>query len=43
MSAYGPLLAALVALLVGLTVGKAWERYKLREAYAQSPISLGRL
>jgi lipopolysaccharide biosynthesis regulator YciM len=30
MSAYGPLLAALVALLVGLTVGKAWERYKLR-------------
>jgi lipopolysaccharide assembly protein B len=30
MSAYAPLLAALVALLVGLTVGKAWERYKLR-------------
>src|SRR5215831_13092294 len=30
MSAYGPLLAALLALLVGLTVGKAWERYKLR-------------
>jgi lipopolysaccharide biosynthesis regulator YciM len=31
MSAYAPLLAALVALLVGLTVGKAWERYKLRD------------
>src|SRR5437762_13632148 len=31
MSDYGPLLAALVALLVGLTVGKAWERYKLRD------------
>ncbi len=30
MSAYYPFLAALVALLVGLTVGKAWERYKLR-------------
>src|SRR6266436_5228606 len=30
MNAYAPLLAALVALLVGLTVGKAWERYKLR-------------
>lgn len=30
MSAYAPLLAALLALLVGLTVGKAWERYKLR-------------
>jgi lipopolysaccharide biosynthesis regulator YciM len=30
MSDYAPLLAALVALLVGLTVGKAWERYKLR-------------
>jgi lipopolysaccharide biosynthesis regulator YciM len=30
MSAYAPLLAALIALLVGLTVGKAWERYKLR-------------
>ncbi len=26
-----PLLAALVALLVGLTIGKAWERYKLRD------------
>ena len=31
MSAYAPLLAALVALLVGLTVGKAWERYKLQD------------
>src|SRR6202165_1253002 len=31
MSAYAPLLAALVAILVGLTVGKAWERYKLRD------------
>ena len=31
MSAYGPLLAALIALLVGLTIGKAWERYKLRD------------
>ena len=30
MSGYYPFLAALVALLVGLTVGKAWERYKLR-------------
>ena len=26
-----PFLAALVALLVGLAVGKAWERYKLRD------------
>ena len=26
-----PLLGALVALLVGLAVGKAWERYKLRD------------
>ena len=26
-----PLLAALVALLAGLTIGKAWERYKLRD------------
>src|ERR671936_174393 len=25
------MLAALVALLVGLTIGKAWERYKLRD------------
>src|SRR2546423_15194085 len=31
MSSYAPLIAALVALLVGLTVGKAWERYKLRD------------
>src|SRR5436190_2735364 len=30
MSASAPLVAALAALLVGLTVGKAWERYKLR-------------
>lgn len=30
MISYAPLLAALIALLVGLTVGKAWERYKLR-------------
>jgi lipopolysaccharide assembly protein B len=31
VSAYGPLLAALIALLAGLTIGKAWERYKLRD------------
>ena len=31
MSAYAPLLSVLVALLVGLAVGKAWERYKLRD------------
>ena len=31
MGDYAPLLAALVALLAGLTVGKAWERYKLRD------------
>ncbi|HLG58537.1 MAG TPA: tetratricopeptide repeat protein [Vicinamibacterales bacterium] len=31
MSEYAPLLAVLVALLVGLTVGKAHERYKLRD------------
>ena len=31
MSSYAPLLAALVALLIGLTVWKAWERYKLRD------------
>jgi len=30
MNAYAPLLAALIAFLVGLTIGKAWERYKLR-------------
>ncbi|MBM3772356.1 MAG: tetratricopeptide repeat protein [Acidimicrobiia bacterium] len=29
MNGYGPLLAALVALLAGLAIGKAWERYKL--------------
>ena len=31
MNADAPLLAALVALLAGLTIGKAWERYKLRD------------
>ncbi|MGE3473593.1 MAG: tetratricopeptide repeat protein [Vicinamibacterales bacterium] len=31
MTEYAPLLAALVALLLGLTIGKAWERYKLRD------------
>src|SRR4029079_14696790 len=31
MTAYAPLLAVVVALLVGLAVGKAWERYKLRD------------
>ena len=31
MNAYAPLLAALVALLAGLTIGKAWERYKLKD------------
>jgi lipopolysaccharide biosynthesis regulator YciM len=31
MSSYAPLLAGLIALLVGLTIGKAWERYKLRD------------
>jgi len=31
MMPYAPLLAALVALLAGLTIGKAWERYKLRD------------
>jgi lipopolysaccharide biosynthesis regulator YciM len=30
MTEYAPLLAGLVALLAGLTIGKAWERYKLR-------------
>ena len=30
MNEYGLLLAALIALLAGLTIGKAWERYKLR-------------
>ncbi|MEQ1759147.1 MAG: tetratricopeptide repeat protein [Vicinamibacterales bacterium] len=31
MGDYLPLLASLVALLIGLIVGKAWERYKLRD------------
>src|ERR671917_187835 len=31
MGGYGPLLAVLIALLAGLVVGKAWERYKLRD------------
>jgi lipopolysaccharide biosynthesis regulator YciM len=31
VSGYAPLLAALVALLAGLAIGKAWERYKLRD------------
>jgi lipopolysaccharide assembly protein B len=31
VNGYAPLLAALVALLAGLTIGKAWERYKLRD------------
>jgi lipopolysaccharide biosynthesis regulator YciM len=31
MAAYAPFLAVLVALLIGLAVGKAWERYKLRD------------
>src|SRR2546430_15760403 len=31
MSDYSLLLATLIALLVGLAVGKAWERYKLRD------------
>jgi lipopolysaccharide biosynthesis regulator YciM len=31
MNEYAPLLAALVALLAGLTIGKAWERYKLQD------------
>lgn len=31
MENYGPFLAALVAALVGLAFGKAWERYKLQE------------
>jgi len=30
LSAYYPFLAALIALLIGLAAGKAWERYKLR-------------
>lgn len=31
MGEYAPLLAGLIALLAGLTIGKAWERYKLRD------------
>ncbi len=31
MSAYAPLLTGLLALLAGLAIGKAWERYKLRD------------
>jgi len=31
MGEYFPLLAVLFALLTGLVVGKAWERYKLRD------------
>ncbi|MGE5357427.1 MAG: tetratricopeptide repeat protein, partial [Bacteroidales bacterium] len=31
MTDYASLAAVLVALLIGLTVGKAWERYKLRD------------
>jgi lipopolysaccharide biosynthesis regulator YciM len=31
MTIYAPMLAALIALLVGLAIGKAWERYKLRD------------
>jgi lipopolysaccharide assembly protein B len=31
MSLYAPLLVGLVALLAGLAIGKAWERYKLRD------------
>ncbi|HEV3059892.1 MAG TPA: tetratricopeptide repeat protein [Vicinamibacterales bacterium] len=31
MSTYAPLLAVLVGLLAGLAIGKAWERYKLRD------------
>ena len=31
LTAYAPLLAALIALLLGLAVGKAWERYKLKD------------
>jgi lipopolysaccharide biosynthesis regulator YciM len=31
MGGFGPLLAALLALLLGIAFGKAWERYKLRD------------
>jgi lipopolysaccharide assembly protein B len=30
LSGYAPFISALICLLLGLTVGKAWERYKLR-------------
>ncbi len=33
MSTYAPLLAGLIALLLGLAIGKAWERYKLRDGH----------
>ena len=33
MSTYAPLLTGLIALLAGLAVGKAWERYKLRDGH----------
>lgn len=31
VQSYGPLIAVLLALLAGLAIGKAWERYKLRD------------
>jgi lipopolysaccharide biosynthesis regulator YciM len=31
MSGYAPFIAALIGLLAGLTIGKAWERYKLKD------------
>src|SRR5579864_7235390 len=31
MASYAPMTTALVALLAGLAIGKAWERYKLRD------------
>lgn len=31
MNGYAPLLGSLLALLAGLAIGKAWERYKLRD------------
>ncbi|HVB37125.1 MAG TPA: hypothetical protein VND92_01255, partial [Vicinamibacterales bacterium] len=33
MSTYAPLLAGLIALLAGLAIGKAWERYKLQDGH----------